>query len=82
MHKYAVISLFPEMFKAITESGVTSRAINNNLASIDFINPSSICHLLWFVSFSLINIEEEKWEKFEEEVVKEPNNERHSGGVG
>ena len=39
MHKYAVISLFPEMFKAITESGITSRAINNNLASIDFINP-------------------------------------------
>ena len=39
MHKYAVISLFPEMFKAITESGITSRAINNKLASLDFINP-------------------------------------------
>ena len=34
-----VISLFPEMFRAISENGVTGRAIKNNLLSIECWNP-------------------------------------------
>ncbi|MDN2664312.1 tRNA (guanosine(37)-N1)-methyltransferase TrmD [Psychromonas sp. 14N.309.X.WAT.B.A12] len=34
-----VISLFPDMFRAISENGVTGRAINNNLISIECWNP-------------------------------------------
>ena len=34
-----VISLFPEMFRAISESGVTGRAVKNNLLSIECWNP-------------------------------------------
>jgi len=34
-----VISLFPEMFRAISENGVTGRAIKNNLISIQCWNP-------------------------------------------
>lgn len=34
-----VITLFPEMFNAITQSGITSRAVNDGLLSIEFINP-------------------------------------------
>jgi len=34
-----VISLFPEMFRAISENGVTGRAIKNNLLSIESWNP-------------------------------------------
>lgn len=37
--KVIVITLFPEMFKAITESGITSRAVNEKLVEIEFINP-------------------------------------------
>ncbi|MFB1036698.1 MAG: tRNA (guanosine(37)-N1)-methyltransferase TrmD [Sinobacterium sp.] len=35
----AIVSLFPEMFAAISEYGVTSRAINNGLATLKFYNP-------------------------------------------
>lgn len=34
-----VISLFPEMFKAITDYGITSKAIKNGLVSIQYWNP-------------------------------------------
>jgi len=34
-----VITLFPEMFKAISESGITSRAIQDGLVDLSFINP-------------------------------------------
>ena len=39
MHNYSVISLFPEMFKSLTESGITSRVINKKIAEINFFNP-------------------------------------------
>jgi len=34
-----VVSLFPEMFRAISENGVTGRAIKNKLLSIQCWNP-------------------------------------------
>lgn len=34
-----VVSLFPEMFRAISENGVTGRAVKNNLLSIQCWNP-------------------------------------------
>ena len=38
MH-FEVISLFPEMFNAITQSGITSRALTRALYSIEVTNP-------------------------------------------
>jgi len=35
----AVITLFPEMFRAITESGITRRAVEQGLIKLSFINP-------------------------------------------
>ena len=37
--RYAVITLFPEMFKSITESGISSRAIKKRLIEVAFFNP-------------------------------------------
>ncbi|MCW4628585.1 MULTISPECIES: tRNA (guanosine(37)-N1)-methyltransferase TrmD [Marinomonas] len=37
--KVSVISLFPEMFQAITQYGVTGRAIKSGLVEVDFFNP-------------------------------------------
>ncbi len=37
--KVSVISLFPEMFQAITQYGVTGRAIKSGLVEVDFYNP-------------------------------------------
>ncbi len=37
--QFGIISLFPEMFQAITESGVTSRAVSKGLISINCWNP-------------------------------------------
>ena len=37
--KIAVITLFPEMFAAIADYGITSRAINNGLLDLRFCNP-------------------------------------------
>lgn len=37
--KIAVITLFPEMFAAITEYGISSRAISNGLLELRFCNP-------------------------------------------
>jgi len=34
-----VVTLFPEMFQAITEYGVTGRAVKNGLISLDYWNP-------------------------------------------
>ena len=39
-----VISLFPEMFKAITEYGVTGRAIKQNLLQVRCWNPRDFTH--------------------------------------
>ncbi|WP_457914675.1 tRNA (guanosine(37)-N1)-methyltransferase TrmD [Candidatus Hartigia pinicola] len=39
-----IISLFPEMFQAITHYGITSRAVKNSLLSIDFWNPRDFTH--------------------------------------
>lgn len=36
---FAVISLFPEMFNAITEHGITGRAVKRGISSICCINP-------------------------------------------
>jgi len=37
--KIALITLFPEMFEAVTHYGVTSRAVNNGLLEVHCINP-------------------------------------------
>ena len=37
--KVALITLFPEMFAAITEYGVTGRAVNNGLLEVEYFNP-------------------------------------------
>ena len=39
-----VISLFPEMFRAITEYGVTGRAVKNGLLSVECWNPRDFTH--------------------------------------
>ncbi|MFT2098209.1 tRNA (guanosine(37)-N1)-methyltransferase TrmD [Marinomonas sp. 2405UD66-6] len=42
--KVSVISLFPEMFQAITQYGVTGRAIKSGLVEVDFLNPRDFTH--------------------------------------
>ena len=44
-----VISLFPEMFKAITEFGVTGKAVKHNLLQVECWNPRD----LYFLRVSL-----------------------------
>ncbi len=39
-----IVSLFPEMFGAITESGITRRAVLNGLVELHFINPRDYAH--------------------------------------
>lgn len=39
-----VISLFPEMFQAITDNGVTGRAVRDGLLSIQVTNPRDFTH--------------------------------------
>ncbi len=41
---FGVISLFPEMFQAITEQGVTGRAIKNGLVQVECFNPRDFTH--------------------------------------
>lgn len=41
---FGVISLFPELFKAVTESGVTGRAVKNNLIQVQVWNPRDYTH--------------------------------------
>ncbi|RBP79995.1 tRNA (guanosine(37)-N1)-methyltransferase TrmD [Marinomonas rhizomae] len=42
--KVSVISLFPEMFQAITQYGVTGRAIKSGLVEVDYVNPRDFTH--------------------------------------
>ena len=35
----AVVSLFPEMFSAVSEHGITGRAVQQGLVSVSFSNP-------------------------------------------
>ena len=42
--KVGVISLFPDMFQAITHYGVTARAIKSGLVTVDFFNPRDFTH--------------------------------------
>jgi tRNA (guanine37-N1)-methyltransferase len=37
--RFDVISIFPEMFSALTEQGITARAIQKNLVEVAFWNP-------------------------------------------
>lgn len=37
--KFEIVTLFPEMFSAITEYGITSRAVKNGLIELGCINP-------------------------------------------
>ena len=39
-----VITLFPEMFRAITEQGVTGRAVKNGLIQLQCWNPRDFTH--------------------------------------
>jgi len=35
----SIVTLFPEMFKALSESGISSRAIDKGLLSLSTVNP-------------------------------------------
>lgn len=37
--RIGVVSIFPEMFRALTDSGISSRAVNNSLLQLEFWNP-------------------------------------------
>jgi len=39
-----IITLFPDMFKAITEQGITGRAVKNNLIQLQCWNPRDFTH--------------------------------------
>lgn len=39
MKKIAIVTLFPEMFSALTDYGITSRAIKQGLLAITYVNP-------------------------------------------
>ncbi|NRA55331.1 MAG: tRNA (guanosine(37)-N1)-methyltransferase TrmD [Gammaproteobacteria bacterium] len=39
-----IITLFPDMFKAITEQGITGRAVKNNLLQLQCWNPRDFTH--------------------------------------
>ncbi|HVL00473.1 MAG TPA: tRNA (guanosine(37)-N1)-methyltransferase TrmD [Dongiaceae bacterium] len=42
--KCSIVTLFPEMFRAITEHGITSRAVKNGLIELDTVNPRDFTH--------------------------------------
>ncbi len=42
--RIAVVTLFPEMFAALTDYGISRRAVNNELVSISLWNPRSYAH--------------------------------------
>ncbi len=42
--RIAAISLFPEMFQALTGQGISGRAFANDLLSLDLINPRDFTH--------------------------------------
>ncbi|WP_438865574.1 tRNA (guanosine(37)-N1)-methyltransferase TrmD [Neptunicella sp.] len=41
---FGLVSLFPEMFQAFTEQGVTGRAVKNELLKVEFFNPRDFTH--------------------------------------
>lgn len=43
-HKFAVVSIFPEMFQAFTDFGVTGRAIKSGLLELVVVNPRDFTH--------------------------------------
>ncbi|MCC4275475.1 tRNA (guanosine(37)-N1)-methyltransferase TrmD [Marinomonas communis] len=42
--RIGVVTLFPEMFQAITQHGVTGRAVKSGIVEVDFFNPRSFAH--------------------------------------
>jgi tRNA (guanine37-N1)-methyltransferase len=42
--KVGVVTLFPEMFAAVTDYGISSRAFNNGLLTLECWNPRSFTH--------------------------------------
>lgn len=42
--KIGVVSLFPEMFEAVTQYGVTGRAVKSGLIEVEFFNPRTYTH--------------------------------------
>jgi tRNA (guanine37-N1)-methyltransferase len=42
--RFAVVTLFPEMFRAITCCGITARAIQQGLIGLDYWNPRDFTH--------------------------------------
>lgn len=42
--KFSIVTLFPDMFKAITEYGITSRAVKNGILDLDTVNPRDFTH--------------------------------------
>lgn len=44
MMRFDVVSLFPEMFRAVTESGITARAMKRGLWSLNLWNPRDETH--------------------------------------
>jgi tRNA (guanine37-N1)-methyltransferase len=42
--RLGVISLFPEMFAAVTEYGVTGRAVNQGILNLSYWNPRDFTH--------------------------------------
>ncbi|RRJ85245.1 tRNA (guanosine(37)-N1)-methyltransferase TrmD [Aestuariirhabdus litorea] len=41
---FGVVSLFPEMFKAVTEQGITGRAVKQGLIEVNIWNPRDFTH--------------------------------------
>lgn len=44
MMRFDVVSLFPEMFRAVTESGITARAMKRGLWTLNLWNPRDETH--------------------------------------
>ncbi|MCO4784915.1 tRNA (guanine-N(1)-)-methyltransferase [Marinomonas gallaica] len=42
--RIGVVTLFPEMFQAITQHGVTGRAVKSGLVEVDYFNPRAFAH--------------------------------------
>lgn len=42
--KFSIVTLFPDMFHAIGEYGVTGRAVKNGRIALDFVNPRDFTH--------------------------------------
>lgn len=41
---FGLVTLFPEMFEAFTEQGVSGRAVQNGLLGLEFFNPRNFTH--------------------------------------